>query len=366
MSVIEPIYVVLILSIITLLYNVKRNNQIDRRNPDQQLINFLSKIKINRKKIIEISNQKREDKLQIFIDEIIISYDNQKVHLFKKLIHIYDSKWNGAFKNSSRISNQSRITEYFCEHYRYLIIELIKRQADYKSIYPILKSFSDNGNLLLDSLKNDKETYKKEKVFILNQYFLFANESIDNENDAIFRECLEMWLESFKMSIKQNCDDFYIFMYYIHQFEPLTQSACETNDDVSYMSSILKSAGEELLSKKYFMSFKSILDIFEDIITLRFNSYTEYLQESEVDLINHDLMFAERILLYFMSNTQFNLPAKCYTKIENILIKNISNNFYKTTLHYAVEKTSEWFRNDSESNKNLSEIANRLFGKSMY
>ena len=62
-----------------------------------------------------------------------------------------------------------------------------------------------------------------------------------------------------------------------------------------------------------------IIYLFEDIITSRFNSYTKDTTESEVNLINHDLMFAGRILLYFIVTNliyYFWLKGSChYTRV---------------------------------------------------
>ncbi|WP_305064171.1 hypothetical protein [Methanococcoides sp.] len=362
----DPVSVIAIaaslVTIFAFIYVVKMDYRGNRQNPDQELINYHSTIEINRKKIIEISNGEVEDDLQSTLDAIVNSYKNQNIALFKKLVKIHDSKWNRAFETSNIGPSQSKITDYFCEHYSYLIIQLIKKQADYESINPVLESFSGNSNMLLEPLKKDISIYKKEIRPILYYYFKFMDESIEHKNDAIFGECLDESLKLLETSIELNYDDSDIVINFMPHYSSLVQSACQANYDVTQVSVILLDLSKVLMHNKFFKSFELVLLLLENIITSNSDLYKKSISISDEDKnkIKLNIMFAERNLLYMISNVKFNLPTKCCTKIETFLAKTHPRASYDYALDYAFDKTYELVKNDKESCMNLFDIKKRL------
>ena len=62
------------------IFNIKRKNILDLSKIET------GKIKLNEKTIHEIRCDNKEDILQDLIDEIILSYNSEKLSLYKKLI----------------------------------------------------------------------------------------------------------------------------------------------------------------------------------------------------------------------------------------------------------------------------------------
>ncbi|WP_340818864.1 hypothetical protein [Methanolobus sp. WCC4] len=357
---IDPIYIVLLLSIITLVYNVNRNYHVDRRSPNHQLISYLSKIKIDKKMIIDISSGEKEDKLQIFEDEILIRHRNQKRSEFNQLVKLYDSKLEDALKSSFIETSPIEITNYFSNHYRYLIIELTKKQADDKTMESILNSYSKNSDILLDLLDRDTQTYIEENKVISNNYVDFIMISVEYKNNAAFSRCIELFFESFKSSMEKNYSDSDIMVSYIVNFNRITKYTCEEYFNVGLLASFLHKTGSILLRNKYYTSFNMLLNTFENIITSSLNIHD--IGMLEPDGINHvktNLMVTVRALISFMSNTEFDLQEEYYIKIEKIILQNLSNTFYMNEIYHAVEKLSRGYKQNSESALKVSEICDK-------
>jgi hypothetical protein len=174
-----------------------------------------------------------------------------------------------------------------------------------------------------------------------------------------------MFFEDMAVSLELY-DDAEIYMYYIYKLDQSIESACKLNFEVAFISSRLFSAGKKLFCAGYIKSFDSIITVFENIIDETLNNFKglflEEKNDEEEQRLKIILIWTQRYLLYFISNTQYDLPEKCSKKIEEILCKNKGKQHYNLALAHSVPKTAELLREDKDSCERLLNKSNMLFG----
>jgi len=365
MPIIEPIWIVLILSVITLLYNIYRNRILDKRNPDFPRIKHLSKIKLNEKTIREIRYDNKEDILQDLIDEIILSYNSEKLSLYKKLIKILYNKWNGIkIKKTSEI----RITSgYFCDHYRNLIYYLIEKKGNYDYIYPLLLSFYENTTEILNLKEvTNGNIYEDEALFYSGIYSGIIIKSIEESNDAIFRESIEFLIEQLRLSVEFSIDDLNINISYINNLERIAELMCDKiHEDFNYFSIKLMHVGVILSSHKLYYSLNNLLNIFNSLIDFELESFNR-MDDFEIreNKLNR-MIITERSLMYICCNFQSEISQKSSDKIIEILKKiHIKNQYISSSLLTAYHKTNELLKDD-DSRRNVKILQEKVNEKKL-
>lgn len=360
MPFIEPIWIVLILSIITLLYNIYRNWILDKRNPDFLKIKYLSNIKLNEKTIDGIRYNKKEDILQDLIDEIILSYNSEKLNLYKKLIKILDNKWNKII--NKKISEMGIVSGYFCEHYRNLIDYLIKNKGNYDSIYPLLLSFYEKTTEILNLKEvTSGNIYQEEALFYSNIFSDFIIKSIEESNDAIFRVSIEFLIEQLKLSVKFSIADLNINILYINNLKRITEFMCtKVYDDFDYFSVKLMHVATILSSHKLYYSLNNLLDIFDFLIDFELESFKGIDDgKTRVNKL-YRLIITERSLMYIWCNFQLEIPQKCSDKIIEILKKiHTKKPYISSSLLTAYSKTNELLKKD-DLKRNVEKLQKKV------
>ena len=339
---IEPIWIVLILSLITLLYNIYRNKILDKRNPDFPMIEHLSKIKLNEKKI---RSDKKDDILQELIDEIILSYNSEKLSLFNRLIKILDDKWNKI--KIKKTSGIRIVSGYFCAHYSYLIFYLIDKKGNYDYIFPLLSSFYKNTTEILNLKEVDNGNIREdETLFYSNIFSEIIIKSIEESNDAIFRESIEYLIEQLVMSVKFPIGDVKINSIYIHNLQKIAELMCsKAHDDFGYFSIKLMHVGTILSSYKLHFCLNNLLNIFDSLIDFELKSFSVE-DDSETRRLD-DLIKTERSLMYIWCNCQSEIPQKSSDKIIEILKKiHINNQYVSSSLLTAYHKTKKMLKDE--------------------
>lgn len=362
MSNIEPIWIVLLISLATLVINLLRYRQMDKRNPDYQQLNYLSKIKISEKKIVEIRDEIREDDLQDLLDEIFLSYNSNKFSFFKKLVKLLDDKWGNIIKSIKKSSNIKIPSNYFCDHYRDLIYRIIENKSnrDRDYLYPILNSFYKNTSKILNFEDIfDKRTYKEEAIFYSNIFSGIIRKSIEESNEAILNESFEMLVEQLDISI-ENFEDHEISLIYINNIRNIMESIYKNNcENLNFISIKLTHIGMKLASHKFFFSFDSLLNIFDSIIDFELESFKKNGKMNKQDKY-YRLVNTEKGLINIWCYYQSEIPQKCSDKIILILKKiNMEEFFISNSLLTACSKTLESLDDDIIS-KNVEIIRNKI------
>ena len=360
MPFIEPIWIVLVLSIITLLYNIYRNRILDKRNPDFHKIKYLSNIKLNEKIIDGIRHNENEDILQDLIDEIILSYNSEKLSLYKKLIKILDNKWDKII--NKKISKIGIVSGYFCDHYSNLINYLIKNKGNHDYIYPLLLSFYENTTEILNLKEvTNGNIYKNEAIFYSNIFSNFIIKSIEESNDAIFRESIEFIIEQLRLSVKFSINDLNI-NFYINNLGKIAELMCDKiYEDFDYFSIKLMHVGTILSSHKLYHSLNNLLDIFDSLIDFELESFNEIGVETMEHKLNR-MIITERSLMYIWCNFESKIPQKCSDKIIEILKKiHTKKPYISISLLTAYHKTNELLEKD-DLKRNVEKLQKKVEG----
>lgn len=354
-SKIFPFSIPLIVAIITTIFgyfNTRKSQKseikTEKIQDDDKLIKF-SNIKLTEQDILQIQEGEKQDNIQELMDNIIKSFNNEELSLFRNLIEILGIKWNSLMDGFDKTSNTRFISSYFGEHYRKIIFKLIEREAKYEYYYPIILSFQSNVTKFLLSKKAlDEDTYLDDSFYFANVFSLIIEKSIDESNESVFEIAIDMLREQMKSAIKFQMNDFNIRSFYIHNLDYIVEKACEKKFDIDFISVRLSWVGRYLASCEFEDSLIKLLNIFDSLIDFE----TEWNNKN-------NLIITERSLMYIWVCCDSRKTIKCNGKIVSILRKIDAEPYINITLTCAYDKMQELLNNDKER-ENLVKITDRL------
>lgn len=320
------------------------------QDEDYKLIKFFSNIKLNEESLLKIRNGEMEDSLQKLIDNIIKSYNNEQLSLFRKLVGILDVHWNIIINDFDESSNTRPISSYFGDHYNRIILKLIDNPEYDEYQDQVLESFQKNVKKFI-SIKDtlNEDTYLADCSYFSNVFLGIMQKSIDKSHFWIFKLSFDYFIDQIRLGIEYHLDDFSIFLFYINNLNHIVESACKKRFNIDLISVRLSWVGIDLVSSELVQSLDSLLDTFDSLIN------------SEIKRRDKDnLIISLRSLMYIWIYCKTERTKNCYEKIILILRKMDSQSWLGVELSIAYSKTQELLRNDKDELKNLDKITNQL------
>ncbi len=321
----------------------------------EEIISPLRKIigtfqdELTEKDIQQIQAGEKKDDLQKHMDNIIKSFKDEELSLFREQIEILDSKWNKTMDGFDKSSNTRFISSYFGEHYRKIIFKLIERKADYDYYSPIMKSFQNNAKRFLSSKQTlNENTYFDDCSYFANVFSLIIQKSIDESNESVFRNTIDMLIEQMKLAIEFHMNDFQIWFYYVHNINSIVKKACGEKFDIDFISVRLSWIGRHLASCEFVESLMQLLNVFDSLIDFEIEWNDE-----------NNLIISERSLMYIWVSCNSSKAISCNEKIISILRKIDVQRHIDITLAIAYDKMQELLH-DNEERGNLTKIINKL------
>jgi len=320
------------------------------QDKDYKLIKYFSNIELNEESLFKIRNGEMEDPLLKLIDNIIQSYNNEQLSLFRKLVGILDVHWNKIINDFDESSNTRPISTYFGDHYSRIILKLIDNPENDEYHGQILESFQNNVKKFI-SIKDtlNEVTYLADCSYFSNVFLRIIQKSIDKSHFWIFRFAFDYFIDQIKLGIEYHLDDFNITQFYINNLNHIVESACEKRFNIDLISVRLSWVGIDLASSELVQSLNSLLDTFDSLIN------------SEIKRRDKDnLVISLRSLMYIWIYCKTERTKNCYEKIILILRKMDSQSWLGVELSIAYSKTQELLRNDEDELKNLDRIINQF------
>lgn len=310
---------------------------------------FQDEDELTEQSIQQIQAGEKKDSLQKHMDNIIKSYKDEQLSLFRELIEILDRKWNRIMEVFNKSSNTRFISSYFGEHYRKIIFKLIERRADYDYYHPIMKSFQNNVKKFLSSKQTlNEKTYLDDSSYFANVFSSIIEKSIDESNMSVFRDTFDMLIDQMESAIEFQMDDFQIWFYYVHNIDSIVENACEKKFDIDFISVRLSWIGRHLASCEFVESLMQLLNVFDTLIDFEMKWHDK-----------DNLIITERSLIYIWVRCDSSKAISCNEKIISILRKIDVQPHIDITLAIAYDKMQELLHNDEER-ENLAKIINNL------
>lgn len=320
------------------------------QDEDYKLIKFFSNIKLNVETINKIRNKEIEDPLQKLIDNILRSYNNEQLSLFRKLVGILDGHWNTIIKSFDKSTNTYPISSYFSEHYNRIIVKLIDKNENDEYYEPVLESFQKNIKTFL-SIKDilDEDTYLGDCSYFSSVFSRIVEKSIDKPHYWMFRTTIDDFIDQIELAVKYQLDDFKISLFYINNLNSIVESACKKSFDLDLLSVRMSWVGIDLASSELEKSLDSLLNIFDSLINFE-------IKRTDKD----NLIITLRSLMYIWVFCKTEKTKKCNEKIILILRKIDSQPNLWVWLSIAYDKAQELLGNKPEEIKNLTKIIDQV------